>query len=716
MTRSEARRAALVASLIAALASFALWYLGNRPVKVAGEWAAQRLASVSLAPFHRGQSPMSHRFPSPEQIEADLAILKDRTAGVRTYSTTEGLEAVPRFAGKYDIKVTHGAWLSSDLKRNEVEVKELIDQAGRYPDTIARVIVGNEVLLRGELTADQIAGYLRQVRQAIKQPVSYADVWEYWLRNPKLAEEVDYITVHFLPYWEDDPVDVAGSMTHIAKVYQRVRQAFPNKPILIGEVGWPSSGRAREAAAPGRVMEARFLSGFTRTAAELGLDYNIVEAFDQPWKTALEGTVGGNWGIVDAQRRPKFSSDGWVTERPLWWLGWAGGAALGIGAAVLAAGSAPGWAAIAALAVLGQALGAMLAISARFGVAQWYDKSILGEPLFQFALQAILAGLLLAETARRLASPRSPVSFAGPSSVLRHPGDTFWRDRLMLVFLLYAGLQVWRLALRPDLPSMGPAMLLLPLGPRNFIYDLLNGRYRDFPLPAFLVPILGSGLMILALTLFGRFPRVTKAAWPRLDLALVALLIAPALLLQWVENFANREAAVWGMLTVAFAALPLVAVVLGRATAPGAATAPPPEPAPLGPAGTNTTEVARGPGGRVLILDTITKLTPGDAGAYVVSGSHGGLVAAGFAVDVKPAAVFFNDAGVGKDDAGIAGLALLQQCGIAAGAVAHTSARIGDSADTWENGVITQVNPLAAALGFKPGQRLRDELTRLVAG
>src|SRR5262249_53871700 len=196
-------------------------------------------------------------------------------------------------------------------------------------------------------------------------------------------------------------------------------QAFPGKPILIGEVGWPSAGRAREAAAPGRVMQARFLNGFTNLAGDLSLDYNIVEAFDQPWKTALEGTVGGNSGIVDAQRRPKFAADGWVTEHPLWWLAWAGAAVLGLGATVLAASAAPGWAVIAALAVLGQAYGSMLAISARFGVAQWYDKNILGEPLFQFVLQALLAGLLLAETARRLAAPRSPVSFAGPSTVLR---------------------------------------------------------------------------------------------------------------------------------------------------------------------------------------------------------------------------------------------------------------------------------------------------------
>ena len=119
---------------------------------------------------------------------------------------------------------------------------------------------------------------------------------------------------------------------------------------------------------------------------------------------------------------------------------------------------------------------------------------------------------------------------------------------------------------------------------------------------------------------------------------------------------------------------------------------------------------------RLRIVDSITEALSDGAGAVVVSGSHGGTSAARFAIQAAVRVAVFNDAGVGRDGAGIAGLALLQQCGIAAGAVGHTSARIGDSADTWENGVITQVNPLAAALGFQPGQKLRDELTRLVAG
>ncbi len=204
---------------------------------------------------------------------------------------------------------------------------------------------------------------------------------------------------------------------------------------------------------------------------------------------------------------------------------------------------------------------------------------------------------------------------------------------------------------------------------------------------------------------------MVPSAWPKVDLGLAALLVLPAVLLQWVENFDNREAFAWGAVAIAFCAIPLTAVALGRDR-----TTRPLEPAPLGPVGTTLSEVARGPGGRVVVIDSIAKVTPMAQGCYVVCGSHGALSAARFVVEVKPALVVFNDAGGGKDDAGIAGLDLLQQCGIPAAAVAHTSARIGDGADTWAGGVVSRANPLAEALGLKPGAVLQDELRRIVAG
>jgi hypothetical protein len=127
-------------------------------------------------------------------------------------------------------------------------------------------------------------------------------------------------------------------------------------------------------------------------------------------------------------------------------------------------------------------------------------------------------------------------------------------------------------------------------------------------------------------------------------------------------------------------------------------------------------EVARGPHGRVLVMDSITKVTPEDEGCMVVSASHGGASSGEFALEVPLRVVFFNDAGVGKDEAGIASLQMLEAKGVAGGTVSHLSARIGDSQDMWDHGVVSHVNASARAIGIVPGQSLSETLTRLTRG
>lgn len=123
--------------------------------------------------------------------------------------------------------------------------------------------------------------------------------------------------------------------------------------------------------------------------------------------------------------------------------------------------------------------------------------------------------------------------------------------------------------------------------------------------------------------------------------------------------------------------------------------------------------VLDGPGGRVVIMDSITKVTPDDRGSIVVAASHGGASSGEFALEVPLRLVVLNDAGIGKDDAGIAALAMLQAGGLAAAAVSHETARIGDSLDMWEEGVVSRLNDAARALGLREGEGLRDSLTAL---
>lgn len=318
--------------LTAAAVSVCLFILLQaRPVAVS-DGPEGRLACVSYAPYLRHQTPFDPTLTiPPAQIEADMALLAGVTDCVRTYATGQGLDAVPAIAARHGLTTLAGAWIGRDAEANAAEVARLVALAQAHPETLKAVIVGNEVLLRGEQTADGLAAYIRAVRAAVPAsvPVTTADVWEFWERNATLAAEVDLVTVHILPYWEDHPVAVEAAVPHVMETWRAMAAAFAPKPVIIGETGWPSEGRRRADAQPGDVAQAHFLRGFVAAARAEGVDYNIIEAFDQPWKRALEGTVGGAWGVFTAERALKHPTRGPVVERAdaLGWLA----AAVGLG-------------------------------------------------------------------------------------------------------------------------------------------------------------------------------------------------------------------------------------------------------------------------------------------------------------------------------------------------------------------------------------------------
>jgi glucan 1,3-beta-glucosidase len=310
----------------------AAWGWLGLPVQMPPSPLAQgeKLNCVSYAPFRNGQTPLdTTTHIAAGQIDEDLALLASVTRCVRTYSTDLGLDQVPEIARRHGLKVIQGLWLSGLPARNALEVQAAIDLAKRYPDVIAAVVVGNEVLLRGEMSAADLTGFIRRVKSEVQVPVTYADVWEFWLRNPALLEAVDFVTVHILPYWEDEPIPAKDAGAHIDDIRKKVAEAFPGKEILIGETGWPSAGRMREGALPSPANQARVMHDILTLAGAEGFRVNLIEAFDQPWKRFLEGTVGGHWGLYDADsRRIKFMWGGSVSNHPLWLWQAAGGVLL----------------------------------------------------------------------------------------------------------------------------------------------------------------------------------------------------------------------------------------------------------------------------------------------------------------------------------------------------------------------------------------------------
>jgi exo-beta-1,3-glucanase (GH17 family) len=281
-----------------------------------------KLQCVSYAPFRGAQSPLDPTTQVPaDQIEQDLTQLAKISDCVRTYSIENGLDQVPPLAAKVGLKVIQGIWLGSNRLKNLSQIAIAVRLAKDYPGTITALVVGNEVLLRGEMTTSDLAAIIRSVKSQVTVPVTYADVWEYWLRNREIYDAVDFVTIHILPYWEDFPIRAKFAAIHVDSIRQQMAVAFPGKEILIGETGWPSEGRMREGALPSRTNQARVVSEILSLAKRENFRVNLIEAYDQPWKRKLEGTVGGYWGFIDSvQRALKYPPGEAISNFPFWKL------------------------------------------------------------------------------------------------------------------------------------------------------------------------------------------------------------------------------------------------------------------------------------------------------------------------------------------------------------------------------------------------------------
>jgi exo-beta-1,3-glucanase (GH17 family)/cellulose synthase/poly-beta-1,6-N-acetylglucosamine synthase-like glycosyltransferase len=293
----------------------------------AGVWAFTRsdvsapnfdgqLESVSYAPYGPSTDPNAGDRANPEQIRADMKMLAPITRGIRLYSSTGGQELVPGIAAEYGLRVTVGAWVDKHPDRNEREIKSAIDLAKRHSN-VDGIIVGNETIYRGDETVPDLIKKIQRVKRATTVPVTTGEIWNIWLEHPELVSNVDFIAAHILPYWEGFSAKQAVDQAVI--IYDKLRKAYPGKRIVIAEFGWPSAGYNLKGAVPGRIEQAQLLRDFVTRADAYGMDYNIVEAIDQPWKT-FEGGVGPYWGIYDANRQPKFDWTGPITDPNHWRL------------------------------------------------------------------------------------------------------------------------------------------------------------------------------------------------------------------------------------------------------------------------------------------------------------------------------------------------------------------------------------------------------------
>ena len=487
------------ACLLGLFALGGYWYGLGQPVLLPdAATPTHKLQCASYTPFDKDQSPFDQPFNlRPERMDADLALLATRFECIRTYSVT-GLEALPGLARKHGLKLMIGAWVNSNPVDTAKEIDLLIAEANANPDVVSAVIVGNEALLRKEVTGPQLAALIKQVKRSVKQPVTYADVWEFWLKHPEIAPNVDFLTIHLLPYWEDDPSNIDAALQHVADVRQVFGNRFAPKDVMIGETGWPSEGRQRETALPSRVNEARFIRGFVTLAEQQGWRYNLIEAFDQPWKRGSEGAVGGYWGLFDADRQDKGILAGPVSNLPYWpqWLAVGGLIFLGT---LLLGGRVRSTRAALVLPLLG-ALAAC-------AIGTWGE---LARVTSRSTWEWTWAGLLIALNLAILAHAALSLSAASG-----------WRQRVFNVLERRAG---WLLG------AAGFAAAVMMLG------LVFEPRYRSFPSAALLLP----ALVYLA--------RPVSA--PRREIALLTLIIGAGIAPQlYQEGLLNQQAWGWALVS-----------------------------------------------------------------------------------------------------------------------------------------------------------------------
>lgn len=509
------RRLVLTLVVFAAgLATFWAWRHGQP--QPADSPSVSRIECLSYAAFRLpGETPLDPtQRVSEERIETDLRLLASRTNCVRTYSVSQGMDALPRIAKRLGMNVLLGIWIGRDRQLNEKEISLGIATARAHPQTVRAVMVGNEVLLRGEQPESALAEYMSRVRAEVPQPVSYADVWEFWLRHARLAEAASFVTVHILPYWEDNPVPVEDAVTHVLSIHAKLKANFPRHEVLIGETGWPSVGRNRQGAVPSRENAARFVRAIVSAAEQQGIRYNVVEAFDQPWKRQLEGAVGGYWGIYASDGSPKFPLTGPVIEEPLWPWGIGSGFTLGFLFLLMARAIEPRVVWATGLALFASGICSGLALGAQIRTMWLTCRSP-----FEYFVGAAFAGISL--TACWLIA-LALARWLGGLQAARIPATIRSRDSGTTEGLL----AVCRLGL---LFGVAATNLLLAF----------DSRYRDFPTEWLIVPAIG--LAILAAV---GPPKAAKddarEEW------LLALLIAAALpFVMAIERLSNLHAMEW---------------------------------------------------------------------------------------------------------------------------------------------------------------------------
>ena len=256
---------------------------------------------LSFSPYTEGQGPGTEITES--QIRERLAVIQPYVRWIRTFSCTDGHELIPAIAAESGLRSLVGVWLDEDRDRNEHELSKAIEVANAGDADI--LAIGNEVLLRGEMSAEELIDYLQRARAACPGvPVGYVDAYFQFVDNPNVAAACDVLLANCYPFWEGCPAEHA--LLYMKEMYRRASSVADGKPVIVSETGWPNLGSPTQAAVPSFENAIKYFVDTCRWAAEDDIDVFYFSSFDEAWKTDDEGDVGAYWGLWDKDGKPKY--------------------------------------------------------------------------------------------------------------------------------------------------------------------------------------------------------------------------------------------------------------------------------------------------------------------------------------------------------------------------------------------------------------------------
>jgi len=294
-----------------------------------GKWIG---AGVSYGPHRDGQTPNTGPQPTDEQILEDLRIMSRHWSMIRMYASRGSAEQACRLIRqeKLPLKVMVGAWIAPEVIKkentpdqpmpeaviaNKAEVEAAIRLANRYPEIVIAVGVGNETQVEWSAHRSdpkELIGYLRQVRSAIKAPVTTCDDFAFW-KSPAskaIANECDFIGLHVYALWNKQVL--VDAMDWSRQTIADVKATHPDVPIVLTEIGWATKKGTEGYQAIGVVVvpdereQELFYRALRDYSFQVDLPYFYFQAFDEKWKGGgIPDEIEKHWGVFNSDRTPK---------------------------------------------------------------------------------------------------------------------------------------------------------------------------------------------------------------------------------------------------------------------------------------------------------------------------------------------------------------------------------------------------------------------------